>query len=809
METIEEQQNVKPYAVLPLRDIVIFPKIIVTLYVGREKSLQAIDYAINSSANKIILVAQKDPSIEDPTNFDLYNYGIIGNILQILKLTDGTLKILVEAENRVKVKKYINSDNYLLCEAEIIDDYADENDIEMLALSRSIKNDFEYYSKHSRKVNPDLQAIVSSNTDALKLSNLVAYNLPISIDEKQRLLEIPFIKQRLEEILKYLSREINLIDAEQKIKSRVKKQMEKTQKEYYLNEQLKAIQNELGDGDDKNEVKILEAQIRKTKLPREAKEKLENELKKLKMMNMMSAEASVIRNYLDTVLALPWNKLTKSKLELDKAQKILERDHYGLEKVKERIIEYLAVQKRTDKLKSPIICLVGPPGVGKTSLAKSIAEATGRNFARISLGGVRDEAEIRGHRKTYIGAMPGKIINALKKSKSSNPVILLDEIDKIGMDFRGDPTSALLEVLDPAQNSTFVDHYVELEFDLSNVMFIATANSTNMPRPLLDRMEMIRLSGYTEEEKVEIAERHLISKVSKEHGIKSGEWKIKREAIVELIRSYTREAGVRNLERELAKITRKSLKEILMNKDVKNITITSENLEKYSGVKRFLQTEVTKADKIAVTNGLAYTEVGGELLYIEAVTFPGKGAVKVTGKLGEVMQESAQAALSFVKSRSLDFGILPSIIKNKDLHIHVPEGATPKDGPSAGVAICTTIVSVLTNIPVRHDIAMTGEITLSGRVLAIGGLKEKLLAAQRSGIKTVLIPEENRKDLAEIPENVKNTLEIIPVERVEKVFEHALIKELVPIASDHPELLAELAPKKPRSGDDLEDYITH
>lgn len=813
---MEDNNNYNDFCtpILPLRDIVVFPRVIVTLYVGREKSLNAIDYAVNHNNNKIILVTQKDVVIEDPELNELYNIGVVANIIQIIKLTDGTIKVLVESEARVKITDYKYYNNNILCKYNIIEDKLNAADIEIQALARAIKDDFEYYAKHSKIISPDLRVIIESTDNPLKLSDIVAHHLPVPVKEKQKLLETRSIKKRMEKILLFFETEIDIINTEQKIKSNIKKQMEKTHKDYYLNEQLKAIQNELNEGDEsKNEIKKLEAKIKKVKLSKEAKEKLDGEIKKLKMMNALSAEASVIRNYIDLVLSLPWKQYTSHEINLQKAQEILDNDHYGLEKIKERIIESLAVQKRTSSSKSPIICLIGPPGVGKTSLAKSIAEATGRSFVRISLGGIRDEAEIRGHRRTYIGAMPGKIINAIKKAKSSNPVILLDEIDKIGMDFRGDPTSALLEVLDPEQNSTFVDHYLEVEYDLSKVLFIATANSMNMPRPLLDRMEIIRLSGYTEEEKTEIAIRHLIPKVLSEHGMKAEELSITKEAIIEIIRSYTKEAGLRGLEKEIAKIARKALKDILTN-EKQSVIITKDNLTEYCGVKKFLQDELITTDRIGITNGLAYTEAGGELLYIESVKIPGKGNVKVTGKLGEVMQESAQAAVSFVKSKAQAFGILPSKYQKNDIHIHVPEGATPKDGPSAGIALCTTIVSLLTDNPVKHDIAMTGEITLSGRVLAIGGLKEKLLAALRSGIKTVLIPEENKKDLLEIPDNVKQNLNIITVKDAESVLHYALTKPISPIPDDHPDILALYKPELHKSAEckspnNPEDYITH
>lgn len=781
--------------VLPLRDVVIFPGLIVTLYVGRDKSINSINQAVEMSDHRIILLSQKDAANENPSLDGIYNVGVIAEIVQILKLNDGTLKLLVDTKQRVKIDEFIDNDKSILAK---YSEYSNiiEDDVEIEALFRAIKSDFEYFSKFNKKINPDLQSVVLNATDKNKAVDIIAYHLPIKVSEKQKILEIVSLKDRYFEVLTFLEKEISLLETESKIKSRVKKQMEKTQKEYYLNEQIKAIQHELGDVDDiKSEIKELEQKASNTPLSKEASEKIKGEIKKLKHMNSMSSEASVIRNYVDHILGLPWGKFDKPKIDLKKAEKILDNDHYGLDKVKERILEYLAVQKRTNSLKSPIICLVGPPGVGKTSLAKSIAEATNRKYARISLGGVRDEAEIRGHRKTYVGAMPGKVISSIKKVKSANPLILLDEIDKMGMDFRGDPTSALLEVLDPAQNATFIDHYTEVEFDLSNIMFIATANSTDLPRPLLDRMEVIRLSGYTEIEKVEIAKRHLMPKIYKDHGIKEKELIITDDAIEEIIRGYTREAGVRNLEREIAKITRKCLRKIVSDKACEALVVSKDNLHEYSGVKRFINNLAYNDNKVGLTNGLAYTEAGGDLLYIEAVKVPGKGAVKVTGKLGDTMQESAQAAVSYVKSKAKEFGILPSVYQNYDIHIHVPEGATPKDGPSAGIALATTIVSLLTGIPVRRDVAMTGEITLIGRVLAIGGLKEKLLAATRGGIKTVLIPKENQKDLSEIPDVIKNSIDIITVNELADVLSIALSQKLAPLADDHPEIIAINNPK--------------
>jgi ATP-dependent Lon protease len=765
--------------VLPLRDIVMFPGMIAPLFVGREKSVRALDSLPNDN-KKILLVTQKNPSTEDPSKEDIYRVGVLATIIQLLKLPDGTVKVLVEAGPRMRIKKFVDTEDFFECEAEFITD-TDSDAIQTEALARSIISQFEQYVKLENKINPDIIASLVDLKNPAQICDVICHHLNIKIPDKQKILEALDLPERLEYLLAAIEAEIRVLNTERKISARVKKQMEETQKRYYLNEKLQAIQKELGDNDDgKNEISELEEQIKKKKLSAEAKEKALSELKKLKMMNSMSAEAAITRNYLDCLLNLPWGSNKKIKTDIIKAEKVLNKDHYGLHKVKERIIEYLAVQQRTNKLKGPILCLVGPPGVGKTSLAKSIADATGRQFARISLGGVRDEAEIRGHRRTYIGAMPGKLIQALRKIKSNNPVILLDEIDKLGNDYRGDPASALLEVLDPEQNNKFVDHYLEVEYDLSNVMFIATSNSYNMPRPLLDRMEIIKLSGYTEDEKVQIAKRHLVQKQCENHGLKQGEWSISDEAMRDLIRYYTREAGVRNMEREIANLTRKAIREILQKK-IKHIAVTARNLNKYAGVRKYTFGEAEENDMIGTTTGLAYTEVGGELLSIESVSIPGKGQIKTTGKLGDVMQESAQAAFSYFRSKSVEFGVTPPEFQKRDLHIHVPEGATPKDGPSAGIALFTSIVSLMTGIPVKKSVAMTGEITLRGRVLAIGGLKEKLLAALRGGIKTVLIPEENVKDLEEIPTNIKKGLEIIPVKTAEEVLKVALVTAPKPV----------------------------
>jgi ATP-dependent Lon protease len=768
------------YPVLPLRDIVVFPGMVVPLFVGREKSVRALESVVKSN-NRILLVSQKNGSQDNPTPEDLYRVGTIATVLQLLRLPDGTVKVLVEGIGRSTIDRFVGNEDYYEVEAhEISEELGDP--IETEAMFRSVIAKFEEYVKLNKKIQPETLGAVSKINSPSVLADTVAAHMSIDIPAKQEILEIIKVSERLEHVYALMEAEIGVLNTEKRIRSRVKRQMEKTQREYYLNEQLKAIQKELGELDDggKDEMAEFEDRIKKTKLSKEAREKCEAEMKKLRTMSAMSAEASVIRNYLDWMLTIPWKKQTKIKRDLKFAQKVLDKDHYGLEKVKERILEYLAVQARTKSIKGPILCLVGPPGVGKTSLANSIAEATGRKYVKISLGGVRDEAEIRGHRRTYIGSMPGKIIQSMKKAKFSNPLMLLDEIEKMGNDFRGDPAAALLEVLDPAQNKSFNDHYLEVDYDLSDVMFIATANSLNMPRPLLDRMEVIRLSGYTEDEKVNIAVGHLIPKQLKEHALKPSEWQISEDALRDTIRYFTREAGVRNLEREIAKMVRKSVREIMMKSRTK-VQVTRKNLDRYLGVRKFSYGEAEQNDQIGVTTGLAWTETGGDLLLIESVAMPGRGKYTVTGKLGDVMKESVDAAASYVRSRALEFGIKPPVFKQKDIHIHVPEGATPKDGPSAGIAMCTTIVSVLTGIPVKKNVAMTGEVTLRGRVLAIGGLKEKLLAALRGGITTVLIPQENVKDLEEIPANVKKDLTIIPVNHVDEVLKHALTRAPTPI----------------------------
>ncbi len=768
------------YPVLPLRDIVVYPKMIVPLFVGREKSIRALQEVVENDQN-IILATQKNAAIEDPTQEDIFNVGTLGTVLQLLKLPDGTVKVLIEGVERVKIEEFLKNDEYIEADAVVLPE-KNGNDVELEALSRAVLSQFEEYVKLSKKTPPEVLVAVNQIEDYGKLADTIASHLALKIADKQALLEAQTLKDRFEKILGFMDAEITLLEVENKIKVRVKKQMEKSQKEYYLNEQMKAIQKELGDGDGSVEISDYMKKIEKNKLSKEAKEKALAEVKKLKSMNAMSSEATVIRNYLDWLLDIPWKKRSKVNKDLSKALEILEKDHYGLEKVKERIVEYLAVQARADKVKGPILCLVGPPGVGKTSLGKSIARATGRSFVRASLGGMRDEAEIRGHRRTYIGSMPGKIIKGMKKAATSNPLFLLDEIDKLGNDYRGDPSSALLEVLDPEQNSSFNDHYLEVDYDLSDVMFVTTANSLDMPRPLLDRMEIIRLSGYTEDEKIEIAKRHLIPKIFKENAVKEKELSISDDAVRSIIRHYTREAGVRNLERELSTLARKAVKEIMLSgKKTKKISITEKNLEKYLGVIKYRFGEAEESDHIGVTTGLAWTEVGGDILFIEAVDMPGKGNIKQTGKLGDVMKESIETAYSVVRSHSKDLGIDPEVFEKTDIHVHVPEGATPKDGPSAGIAMYTTLVSVLTKIPVRKDVAMTGEITLQGRVLPIGGLKEKLLSALRGGIKTVIIPKDNEKDLAEIPENVKSGLKIIPVSEVSEVIKIALNGKITPL----------------------------
>ncbi len=769
------------YPVLPLRDIVVFPYMIVPLFVGREKSIAALEEVMRAD-KQILLAAQKNAGDDDPATDAIYEIGTLASVLQLLKLPDGTVKVLVEGSARAKVVRYIANENYFEAEVERVVDQPGAKD-ELEALSRSVITQFESYVKLNKKVSPEVLGTVSQIEDYAKLADTIASHLAVKISDKQDVLETATVSERLERVYTLMESEISVLQVEKKIRSRVKRQMEKTQREYYLNEQMKAIQKELGDTDERDDIAEFEEKIENTKLSKEAKDKAMAELKKLKQMSPMSAEATVVRNYLEWLLSIPWGIKGKVKKDIAEAQQILDLEHYGLEKVKERILEYLAVQARTNKLKGPILCLVGPPGVGKTSLGKSIANATGREFVRMSLGGVRDEAEIRGHRRTYIGSMPGKVVQSMKKAKRTNPLFLLDEIDKMGQDFRGDPAAALLEVLDPEQNSTFNDHYLEVDYDLSNVMFVTTANTLNIPPALMDRMEIIRLAGYTEDEKLQIAKRHLIAEQLSAHGLEAGEWSVDDAALLHLIRRYTREAGVRSLEREIAKLARKAVKEILTSSKT-SITVTADNVEDYLGVPKYRYGEAELEDQVGIVTGLAWTEVGGELLTIEGVMMPGKGKMTVTGNLRDVMKESIQAANAYVRSRSIDFGIHPSLFEKRDIHVHVPEGATPKDGPSAGVAMATAIISVLTGIPVRKEVAMTGEISLRGRVLPIGGLKEKLLAALRGGIKTVLIPEENVKDLADIPAEVKQKIEIIPVARLDDALRVALVRMPDPIKWD-------------------------
>ncbi len=768
------------FPLLPLRDIVVFPGMVVPLFVGRDKSVAALEVAMEGSKD-IFLLAQLDPGCDDPERSDLYEVGVVAQVLQLLKLPDGTVRVLVEGTRRATLEALVEQDDHVIAEVSSRDPMTASGS-EVMAMMRQVVEQFGEYAKLNKKIGEDAADQLADIDDAGELADTIAAAVNAKVSDKQALLVEHDPLKRLEMVMSFMEGELSVLQVERRIRGRVKRQMEKTQREYYLNEQLKAIQNELGDGDEDggNEIAELTEKIGKTKLSKEAREKAESELKKLKSMQPMSAEATVIRNYLDVLLGLPWGKKSKVKKDIGEAQKVLDADHYGLEKVKDRIIEYLAVQARTRKLKGPILCLVGPPGVGKTSLGKSIAKATGREFMRQSLGGVRDEAEIRGHRRTYIGSLPGKIVSNLKKAGKINPLFLLDEIDKLGQDFRGDPASALLEVLDPEQNSKFQDHYLELDLDLSDIMFVTTANSLNLPQPLLDRMEIIRLEGYTEDEKVEIATRHLLPKQVKDHGLKDDEFELTGDGLRDLIRYYTREAGVRTLERELARLARKSLRKILEGK-ADSVTITPDNLSDFAGVRKFKHGMSEDEPQVGAVTGLAWTEVGGELLTIESVTTPGKGEVKTTGKLGDVMNESVAAAFSFVKARAPHYGIRPSLFQRRNIHIHLPEGAVPKDGPSAGVGMVTSIVSTLSGIPVRADVAMTGEVTLRGRVLAIGGLKEKLLAALRGGIKKVLIPEENVKDLAEIPDNVKEGLEIVPVSHVDEVLAHALCEEPEPI----------------------------
>jgi len=774
-----DQPKTSLFPVLPLRDIVVFPHMIVPLFVGREKSIRALEEVMRDD-KQILLVAQKNAGQDDPGTDDIYRVGTVSSVLQLLKLPDGTVKVLVEGNSRAEIKDFIDNPKFFQAEAETLPE-VDSDPRELEALGRTVVSQFEQYVKLNKKVPPEVLVSLSQIEDPSKLADTVAAHLSLKISDKQDLLETSSLADRLERLYGFMESEISVLQVEKRIRSRVKRQMEKTQREYYLNEQMKAIQKELGELEDgKDEVSELEEKIKKTKFSKEAREKSLTEVKKLRSMSPMSAEATVVRNYLDWMLSIPWKKRSKISKDIKRAEEILDEDHYGLEKVKERIVEYLAVQQRVDKMKGPILCLVGPPGVGKTSLGKSLARATGRNFVRFSLGGVRDEAEVRGHRRTYIGSMPGKVIQSMKKAKTSNPLFMLDELDKMGSDFRGDPSSALLEVLDPEQNANFNDHYLEVDYDLSDVMFVCTANTLRMPQPLLDRLEVIRIPGYTEDEKLEIAKRHLIRKQLEAHGVKPEEWSINDDALLDVVRYYTREAGVRNFEREIANLIRKAARELLVE-DKTKIKVTKRNLDKYAGVQKYRYGEAEQDDRIGVTTGLAWTEVGGELLSIEAVSMPGKGRMTTTGKLGDVMTESVQAAKSFVRSRSVELGILPPRFEKLDIHVHVPEGATPKDGPSAGVGMITSIASVLTKIPVKANLAMTGEITLRGRVLPIGGLKEKLLAALRGGIKTVLIPKENEKDLADIPDNVKKGLKIIAVGEVGEVLSNALVRQPEPI----------------------------
>jgi ATP-dependent Lon protease len=779
--------------VLPLRDIVVFPNMVAPLFVGRDKSVRALE-EVEKNGNEILLVAQREAGVDDPAEEDLYSVGVVASILQLLKLPDGTVKVLVEGRQRASLRKLVDRGAYYAAELVSLAETPGEES-EVSALMRAVVEQFESYVKLNRKIPAETVGTVSAITDAGQLADAIAAQLSIKLEDKQSLLELISVTERLERVLQLMEGEIGMLQMERKIRNRVKRQMEKTQREYYLNEQMKAIQRELGDQEgERDEIADLEEKIGNTPMSDEARAKAEQELRKLRQMSPMSAESTVVRNYLDWLVSLPWQRKKDVMRDLQHAEDVLNADHYGLEKVKERILEHLAVQTRADKVRGPILCLVGPPGVGKTSLGKSIAKATGRDFVRMSLGGVRDEAEIRGHRRTYIGSMPGRVVQSMRKAKSGNPLFLLDEIDKLGMDYRGDPSSALLEVLDPEQNATFNDHYLEVDYDLSDVMFITTANSLNMPQPLLDRMEIIRIEGYTEDEKVEIAKRHLVPKIVENHSLREGELTVEESAIRDLIRYYTRESGVRSLERELAKLARKAVREIELKKSTA-VVVSADNLQVYSGVRKFRFGVADLEDQVGVVTGLAWTEVGGDLLTIEAVQMPGRGRMTVTGNLREVMKESISAAQSLVRSRSTGFGIRPPLFDMTDIHVHVPEGATPKDGPSAGIAMTTAIVSLLTGNPVRKDLAMTGEITLRGRVLPIGGLKEKLLAALRGGIKTVLIPEENEKDLSDIPENVKRELTIIPVGAIDQVLSRALVRPLTPIEwspADEAEHLAQL-----------------
>jgi ATP-dependent Lon protease len=809
--------------VLPLRDIVVFPHMVAPLFVGREKSVRALEEVMRG--DKVILLAtQKDRDQDDPTPADIFDVGVIANVLQLLKLPDGTVKVLVEGKSRAAIVRFTDREEYYEAQAAAVEEEGGEAH-EAEALSRAVVEQFENYVKLNKKVPPEAQASIPQEADPGALADSIAPHLAVKITDRQQLLEIFNVVKRLEKVFALMEGEISVLQVEKKIRSRVKRQMEKTQREYYLNEQMKAIQRELGEQDDaRDELIELEKRIKKTKLSKEARTKAQGELKKLRNMSPMSAESTVVRNYLDWLLSIPWGKAKTKPIDVLKAEEILENDHYGLEKVKERILEYLAVQARTNSLKGPILCLVGPPGVGKTSLGRSIAKATGREFVRLSLGGVRDEAEIRGHRRTYIGSMPGKIVQSMKKAKTTNTFFLLDEVDKMGADWRGDPSSALLEVLDPEQNSTFNDHYLEVDYDLSQVMFVTTANSLNMPQPLLDRMEIIRIPGYTEDEKLEIAKRHLLPKLAKDHGLVEGEWIVPDQAIRDLIRYYTREAGVRSLERELGNLARKAVRDMAVerlhllrqsqdgetlhpSKAALSITIDDERLAKYAGVRKYRYGETDAEDQVGMVTGLAVSDFGGDILTIEALRMPGKGRMSITGNLKDVMKESISAAASYVRARAITFGIKPTLFEKIDVHVHVPEGATPKDGPSAGIAMATAMVSVLTGVPVRKDIAMTGEITLRGRVLPIGGLKEKLLAALRAGVKTVLIPQENEKDLADVPDNVKSELEIIPVSTVDEVLGHALTGPLIPIEWNEEEIPVSVVPVV--EDVDVDPMLTH
>ena len=782
--------------VLPLRDIVVFPHMVVPLFVGRDKSVKALEKVMTGD-KRIMLITQKSASVDDPKKDDLFDFGTIANVLQLLKLPDGTVKVLVEGLQRASINMFTDNEDYLVSNIDLIDENNDSSDKKLRAISKSITDLFDKYVNLNKKIPPEVLGTINEIDDLAKLSDTIASHLSIKLSDKQEILEAIDLTERFEKIMNFIQAELDVMQVEKKIRGRVKNQMEKTQREYYLNEQMKAIQKELGEGDDgKDDIQEYEEKIENTKLSKEAKEKCYSEIKKLKSMSPMSAESSVIRNYLDWILTIPWGKKTKVKKDIKFAESVLNEDHYGLEKVKERILEYLAVQQRIKKMKGPILCLVGAPGVGKTSLGKSIARATGRKFVRMSLGGVRDEAEIRGHRRPYIGSLPGKVLQMMKKAGSSNPLFLLDEIDKLGADYRGDPSSALLEVLDPEQNNSFNDHYLEVDYDLSDTMFITTANTLRMPPALLDRMEIIRIAGYTEDEKVEIVKQHLAPQMLEKHGLKSGELILDDSAITGLIRYYTREAGVRSLERELANLARKTVKKIVAG-DIGSLTINEDNLHEFAGVRKFKYGEIDNDDQVGIVTGLAWTEVGGDILPIESVIMPGKGRMTITGKLGDVMKESIQAAKSYVRSRCIEFGIKPTIFPIRDIHIHVPEGAIPKDGPSAGLGMVTSIVSVLTGIPVRKDIAMTGEVTLRGKALGIGGLKEKLLAALRAGTKTVIIPKENEKDMAEIPDNVKDGLELIFVDNVDEVLKIALTKPLLPIEWDEED--------SPKSSNDISE----